>query len=159
MVGAAPYWIAVLGMVMLQKPFVPASPVKSKVRVVLAVASSDVIVALEIWAAVIFPLIASWIGMPVWVVADIVPFWGGVGVGVGVAVGFDVGFGFVLVVVVVVVLCVGVGVAGGGVGVGVGDGLGLGVGTGVGVGSGRGFGSGVGGGETLSVGSPKKIHP
>ena len=101
MVGATPYWIAVLARVMLQKPIVPASPVKLKERVALADVSFIVIVALDIWVVVMFPLIASCIGMPVWVVANIIPLCGGVGVGVGVAVGFGVGFGVVFVVVVV----------------------------------------------------------
>jgi hypothetical protein len=94
--------MAVFGIVMLTKPTVPFDPVIMRDTVVVVVDWYGVIVELDIWEPVMFPLIARSTVAPLPVVADTVVaegirvgdgFGDGVGAGVGAAVGTGVGVG------------------------------------------------------------------
>ena len=75
---------------MLQKPTVPSGPVIVKDTVVVSLVEFDVIVALDIWELVMFPLIASSTVAPPLVIGGTVVT-GEVGVGDGVFVGVNLG--------------------------------------------------------------------
>lgn len=79
-----PLRTALIGIVMLPKPMVPLSPVTVKDTVVELLGWFVVIVTLDIWALVMFPLIARSIVEPLSVVAGkVVDDIGGVDEGVG----------------------------------------------------------------------------
>jgi len=109
------------GIVMLLKPVAPVGPVIVKDTVVVALGWYDVIMTLDIWELVTFPLIARSTDAPLSIVACTV-----------VAEGVEVGDGAAVGVAVVSGVCVGVGVdIVVGVGVDVGVEVGVSVGAGV----------------------------
>ena len=117
--GVIPYCTIFFGIVRLLKPVVPSCPVKVKVTVINRADLFVVIVTLDIWELVIFPLIAKLTFVPLSVLAIIVVS-NGVEEGDGFVVGLEVACGFPV--------DVGVGV---GIRFGVGDGTGVGDGDGV----------------------------
>src|SRR5271157_5144123 len=97
--------MAVFGIVMLTKPTVPLGPVIIMDIEVVVIDWYDVIVELDIWELVTFPLIARSTVAPLvvfagTVVADGVGVGDGVGVTVGLGVGVTVGVGVGAIVTV-----------------------------------------------------------